>query len=40
MYNYMIFLIVIGLGDILVILLMLGYYMLHEDTFGIHYKKL
>jgi hypothetical protein len=29
LYNYMIFLIVIGLRDILVILLMLGYYMLY-----------
>jgi hypothetical protein len=29
LYNYMIFLIVIGFRDILVILLMLGYYMLY-----------
>ena len=40
LYNYMIFLIVIGLRDILVILLMLEYYILHKGTFGIHYKKL
>jgi hypothetical protein len=32
LYNYMIFLIVIGLRDILVILLMLGYYMLYTKV--------
>ena len=37
----MIFLIVIGLGDILVTLLMLGYYMLYTRILlEIHYKKL
>jgi hypothetical protein len=33
LYNYMIFLIVIGLRDILIILLMLGYHMLYTRVF-------
>ena len=41
LYNYMIFLIVIGLRDILSYFINVRVlYVIHKGTFGIHYKKL